>query len=91
MSSTAKGKGAVRREVWPLDNCQPYQRPDSPLFKYATRAVPPIHILVKDGRVTLKGAVATKTDSELAYVAARGVPGAFEVTNQLIVEGEKAR
>ena len=66
-------------------------RPDSPLFKYATRAVPPIHIVVKDGRVTLKGAVATKTDGELAYVAARGVPGIFEVTNQLIVEGERAR
>ena len=64
---------------------------DSPLFRYATRAVPPIHIIVKNGRATLKGVVATQSDSDLAYTAARGVPGLFEVTNQLRVEGQTAR
>ena len=64
---------------------------DSPLFRYATRAVPPIHIVVRNGRATLKGVVATKNDSDLAYMAARGVPGLFEVTNELRVEGETAR
>ncbi len=63
---------------------------DSPLFRYATRAVPPIHIIVKQGRATLKGVVATKADSDRAYMAARGVPGLFEVTNELRVEGEEA-
>ena len=63
---------------------------DSPLFRYATQAVPPIHIIVKNGRVTLKGVVATEMDSQLAYTAARGVPGAFEVTNQLRVENTRA-
>ena len=64
---------------------------DSPLFRYSTRAVPPIHIVVKNGRATLKGVVASRNDSDLAYMAARGVPGLFEVTNELRVEGGTAR
>lgn len=59
---------------------------NSPLFRYATQAVPPIHIIVKNGRLTLKGIVATKSDSDLANIRARGVNGVFEVTNQLQVE-----
>jgi hyperosmotically inducible protein len=64
---------------------------DSPLFRYATRAVPPVHIIVREGRATLKGVVASRNDSDLAYTAARGVPGLFEVTNELRVESEAAR
>ncbi len=64
---------------------------DSPLFRYATRAVPPIHIIVRNGRATLKGVVASEHDRNLAYAAARGVPGLFEVTNELRVESETAR
>src|SRR6266536_3812442 len=64
---------------------------DSPLFRYATRAVPPIHIIVKGGRAILKGVVATKADSDLAYMAARGVPGLFEVTNELRAEDQMPR
>jgi hyperosmotically inducible protein len=61
---------------------------DSPLFRYATQSVPPIHIIVKNGRVWLKGVVASPMDSQLANVAARGVPGVFEVNNELQIEGE---
>ena len=64
---------------------------DSPLFRYAVRAVPPIHIIVRNGRATLKGVVATEQESQLAYTAARGVPGLFEVTNELRVEGQQPR
>lgn len=65
---------------------------DSPLFRYGTQAVPPIHIIVDRGRATLKGVVSNKGDSNLAYIAARGVSGVFEVTNQLQVEtGSAAR
>jgi hyperosmotically inducible protein len=64
---------------------------DSPLFRYATRAVPPIHIIVKGGHAILKGVVATKADSDLAYIAARGVPGLFEVTNELRAEDQMPR
>src|SRR5712672_3410880 len=60
---------------------------DSPLFRYATQSVPPIHIIVKNGRVTLKGVVDSKMDAQLAYMRARGVPGSFEVKNELQIAG----
>ncbi|MBI3951098.1 MAG: BON domain-containing protein [Acidobacteria bacterium] len=52
----------------------------------AARAVPPIHIIVKNGRATLKGVVATEMDRQLAYTAASSVPGLFQVTNELQIE-----
>jgi hyperosmotically inducible protein len=64
---------------------------NSPLFRYATQAVPPIHILVNRGRAVLKGVVATKNDATLAYVRARGVPGLFDVKNELLGESERPR
>jgi hyperosmotically inducible protein len=60
---------------------------DSPLFRYATQAVPPIHIVVERGRAVLKGVVDSKADAELAYIRARGVPGLFDVRNELQVGG----
>ena len=62
---------------------------NSPLFRYAHQAVPPIHIIVRNGRATLKGVVANKADAQLAYMRARGVPGLFDVQNELIVESER--
>jgi hyperosmotically inducible protein len=64
---------------------------NSPLFRYATQAVPPIHIIVEHGRATLKGIVATKNDAQLAYMRARGVPGLFDVKNELQIESEMPR
>jgi hyperosmotically inducible protein len=64
---------------------------NSPLFRYATRSVPPIHIIVNRGRATLKGVVATEADKNLAYMRARGVPGLFAVTNELQVENSQNR
>jgi BON domain-containing protein len=61
---------------------------DSPLFRYATQAIPSIHIIVDHGRATLKGIVSSKADAQLAYMRARSVPGLFDVKNELIVEGE---
>lgn len=81
-SSDDRLRLALYREIYKFD---------SPLFRYATRAVPPIHIIVKNGHATLKGVVATKADSDLAYMAARGVPGLFGVTNELRVENLTAR
>ncbi|MFN0123182.1 MAG: BON domain-containing protein [Blastocatellia bacterium] len=59
---------------------------NSPLFRYATQVVPPIHIIVKNGRVTLKGVVVNEGDKNLAYIKANGVSGVFEVKNELRVE-----
>jgi len=50
-------------------------------------ANPSIHIIVKNGRVTLEGVVSSKMDSQLAYMAANGVPGVFSVTNNLHIAG----
>jgi hyperosmotically inducible protein len=52
---------------------------------YAVRAVPTIHIIVKNGNVTLVGAVGNQMDKNLAGIVANGVPGIFSVTNDLTV------
>jgi len=61
---------------------------NSPLFRYAVQSVPPIHIVVRNGRATLKGVVANKADANIAYLRARTVPGLFEVKNELQIESE---
>jgi len=63
----------------------------SPLFHYATQVMSPIHIIVNNGRATLKGVVANQGDSNFAYIRARGVPGLFDVKNELQVEGSGPR
>jgi Predicted periplasmic or secreted lipoprotein len=52
-------------------------RYEGPLFRYATQSIPPIHIIVNNGRVTLKGVVASDADSQLAFMAANGISGGF--------------
>ena len=44
-----------------------------------------IHIIVKNGHVTLIGVVDNEGDRTLAFMKARGVPGLFGVTNELKV------
>jgi hyperosmotically inducible protein len=56
------------------------------LDRYALQAVPPIHIIVDNGRVTLEGVVATQTDKDQANIKANSVNGVFAVTNNLRVE-----
>src|SRR3984885_3401291 len=52
------------------------------------RAVPSLHIIVKNGHVRLEGVVANQFDSNLARIRANGVPGVFSVDNQLQIEGK---
>jgi hyperosmotically inducible protein len=59
-----------------------------PLFKYANMTIPPIHIIVKNGRVTLEGVVDSEADKNLAGIQANQVPGVFQVTNNLQVVNE---
>jgi hyperosmotically inducible periplasmic protein len=56
------------------------------LDRYQLGAVPPIHIIVKNGNVTLVGVVSNEMDKNLAFIAANGVNGVFKVTNNLAVE-----
>jgi hyperosmotically inducible protein len=60
------------------------------LYRYAMGANPSLHIVVKNGHVTLEGVVSRKMDSQLAYMAARGVSGVFSVTNNLRVESGRS-
>jgi hyperosmotically inducible protein len=54
--------------------------------KYSIQAVPPIHIIVKNGHVTLVGVVANEADKILANARANTVSGVFSVMNDLKVE-----
>jgi hyperosmotically inducible protein len=57
------------------------------LSRYAESAVPSIHIIVKNGHVTLEGVVDNETDKNLAGLRANGVPNVFSVKNNLVVAG----
>ena len=56
------------------------------LDRYALQAVPPIHIILNNGKVTLEGVVATQGDKDMATIRANGVSGVFSVVNNLGVE-----
>ena len=56
---------------------------DPQLNQYALRAIPPIHIIVKNGDVTWEGSVAIEADKTKAFTQASGVPGVVSLTNHL--------
>jgi hyperosmotically inducible protein len=56
--------------------------------RYGYRALPSIHIIVRNGNVRLEGVVANEGDRNIAGIRANGVPGAFAVENDLRVEGK---
>jgi hyperosmotically inducible protein len=56
--------------------------------RYAYRAAPSIHIIVKNGHVRLEGVVANTMDRQIAEMRAKGVSGIFSVDNELRVEGK---
>jgi hyperosmotically inducible protein len=56
------------------------------LSKYAWGAVPPIHIIVDHGNVTLEGVVDNESDKNVAEIQAKSVSGVFSVTNNLRVD-----
>jgi len=58
----------------------------SALQRYSVRSVSPIHVIVKNGNVTLEGAVANEGDKNIANIQATGVSGVFSVKNNLRVD-----
>lgn len=58
---------------------------DPTLQKYELGVQKPIRIIVKNGRVSLEGVVDNETDKNVAGIRANGVPGIFQVTNNLQV------
>ena len=59
------------------------------LEKYATMALPQIHIVVKNGHVTLDGAVLNQADKDAANIRAKSVPNVFSVTDNLQIENSR--
>ncbi len=53
------------------------------LERYALGTQKPIRIIVKNGRVTLEGAVDTDADRNIVGIRANGVSNVFSVTNNL--------
>jgi hyperosmotically inducible periplasmic protein len=62
---------------------------DDRLFPYSMGSVPPIHIIVNGGHVSLEGNVNSQGDKNAAGIRANSVPGVFSVQNNLKVEGSK--
>ncbi|HUI74806.1 MAG TPA: BON domain-containing protein [Candidatus Acidoferrum sp.] len=58
---------------------------DAALSRYGMEAVPSIHIIVKNGNVTIEGVVDSEADKNLAGLRANGVPNVFSVKNNLVV------
>ena len=53
--------------------------------RYANQPIPAIHIIVKNGNVTLEGVVDNEMDRNLANLRANQVPNVFSVKNNLVV------
>jgi len=58
------------------------------LWQYQFRVVPPIHIVVENGHVTLEGVVARPMEKQVAGMQANSVSGVFSVENNLRVEND---
>jgi len=58
---------------------------DTVLQRYAISEVPAIHILLKDGSVTLEGAVSNESDKNLATTRVSSVAGVSSLKNNLAV------
>jgi osmotically-inducible protein OsmY len=59
------------------------------LEKYALGSYAAIHIVVKNGHVSLEGVVDSQADKDAASIRAKGVPNVFSVDNNLKVEPGK--
>ena len=64
---------------------------DAALSKYGWSALPTIHIIVKNGHVTLEGVVDSESDKNLANLRANGVPNVFSVTNNLSLSANESK
>jgi osmotically-inducible protein OsmY len=71
---------SIRRSVYRAI----YQHPT--LSRYAMQAVPPIHIIVKDGKVFLEGVLANESDKNIADIQAHSVSEVSSVANNLHIE-----
>lgn len=60
------------------------------LSRYLWTVNPPVRLIVDRGNISLEGVVDNQGDYNMMKIMASGVPGAFSVTNNLVVKGEPA-
>jgi hyperosmotically inducible protein len=61
---------------------------DSTLARYAVQPIPAIHLIVKNGNLSLEGVVSNPADKNLAEVRTKGVANILGVTNNLVVQAK---
>lgn len=76
---TSQRDDRIRREAYRAIYGNPTLAP------YAVRSIPPIHIIVENGHVTLSGAVGSQVDKQLAVTRVKQIPDVFDVTDNLQV------
>lgn len=64
---------------------------DPVLRKYAMVPAAPIRIIVDHGHVDLEGVVDSPMDKQIIDAQAKSVPGAFSVTNNLVVASQRTK
>lgn len=60
------------------------------LSRYLWTVNPSVRLIVDRGNVSLEGYVANRGDYNTMNVLAHGVPGVFNVTNNLVIDNERA-
>ena len=61
------------------------------LSRYLWPVNPSVRLIVDGGHVTLEGFVANKGDYNMMNILANGVSGVFSVTNNLVIDSDRAR
>ncbi len=61
------------------------------LSRYLWTMNPPVRLIVDRGHVSLEGFVSNRGDYNTMNVLAKGVSGVFSVTNNLILDNDRAR
>src|SRR5450756_1086603 len=61
------------------------------LDRYAMQAVPPIHIIMANGKVTLEGVVGTQSDKDTAGIRANSVSGVFSAVSYTHLRAHETR
>ena len=64
---------------------------DTALSRYGMSALPSIHMIVKNGSVTLEGVVDNESDRNLAGLRANGVANVFSVNNNLTIASDSKK
>jgi hyperosmotically inducible protein len=61
------------------------------LSRYLWTVNPSVRLIVDGGHISLEGYVANRGDYNMMNMVARGVPGAFSVANNLVINSERVR